>query len=172
MKVFSILFFFLHFCIIIRQLAGDKGMWVKFLIYPTFGVHNIFKLLWVMETVTYLSLWNYLSFEAYWGRNACQMWQVFWHMISNDAKWFHGPMCSGVKQGCPDQPLTPGSFIRLCSRHDYIGKGHWKGRRLPFFTSIQLKHQQLNRCLVFNGTLIVSFDWQVIQKKCPLSETH
>lgn len=27
------------------------------------------------------------------------MLAVFWHMISNDAKWAHGLMCPGVKQG-------------------------------------------------------------------------
>lgn len=97
-------------------------------------------------------------------KNACQMLAVFWHTISNDAKWPHGLMCPGVKQGCPDQPMTPGSFIRLCSRHSSIDKGHWKGHRLSLFTSIQLKHQQLNQCRVFIGTLIVFIDWQVVQQ--------
>lgn len=77
--------------------------------------------------------------------NTCQMLAVFWYMISNHFKWPRRLMCPGVKQGCPDQPLTPGSFIRLCSRHGSIDKGHWKGHRLSLFTSIQLKHQQLNR---------------------------
>lgn len=72
-------------------------------------------------------------------------------------------MCPGVKQGCPDQPLTPGSFIRLCSRHSSIDKGHWRGHRRSLFTSIQLKHQRLNQCLLFIGTLIVFIDWQVVQ---------
>ena len=70
-------------------------------------------------------------------RNASQMLPLFWHMISNDAKWPHGLMCPRVKQGCPDQPLTPGSFIRLCSRHGSIDKGQWKGHPLSLFASIQ-----------------------------------
>lgn len=91
------------------------------------------------------------------------MLAVFWHMISNDAKWPHGLMCPGVKQGCPGQPLTPGSFIRLCSRHGSIDKGHRRGHPLSLFSSIQLKPQQLNQCLVFTGTLIVLIDWRVVQ---------
>lgn len=73
-------------------------------------------------------------------------------------------MCPGVKQGCPDQPLTPGSFIRLCSRHGPIDKGHWEGHGLSHFTSIQLKHQRLNQFLVFAATLIALIDWQALQQ--------
>lgn len=91
------------------------------------------------------------------------MLAAFWHMIWNYAKWPHGMMCTRVKQGCSDQPLTPGSFIRLCSRHGSIDKGHWKGHPLSLFSSIQLKHQQLNQSLVFIQTLIVLIDWHVIQ---------
>lgn len=94
---------------------------------------------------------------------AYQLLTVFWHMISNDAKWPHGLMCPGVKQGCPDQPLTPGSFMRLCSRHGSIDKGHWRGHPLSRFSSIQLKHRLLNQCLLFIGTLIVLIDWHVDQ---------
>lgn len=92
-------------------------------------------------------------------------YQPGWHMISNEAKWPHGLMCPGVKQGCPDPPLTPGSFIRLCSRHCSIDRGHWRGHPLSYFSSIQLKHQLLNQCLVFIGTLTVLIDWQA-------SESH
>lgn len=75
----------------------------------------------------------------------------------------HVPMCPGVKRGCPDQPLTRGSFIRLCSRLGSIDKGHWKGRPRSLFSSIQLKHQLLNQRLLFIGTLIVLIDWQVVK---------
>ena len=88
---------------------------------------------------------------------------VFWHMTSNDPKWPHGLMCPGVKQGCPRQPLTPGSFIRLCSRRGCIDKGHRKGQSFSHFSCIQLKHQGLNQCLVFIGTLIVLIDWHVVE---------
>lgn len=103
------------------------------------------------------------------------MLAVFWHTISNDAKWPHGLMCPGVKQGCPDQPLTPGSFIRLCSRHRSIDEGHWRGHPLSLVSSIQLKHQQLNQCLAFIGTLIVLTDWHVVQPsvhQVPHNEPH
>lgn len=91
------------------------------------------------------------------------MLTVFWHMISNAARWPHVLMCRGVKQGCPDQPLTPGSFMRLCFRQSSIDKGHWRGHPLSLFSSIQLKRQLLNQCNPFIGTLIVLIDWHVDQ---------
>lgn len=97
---------------------------------------------------------NFSSVLSYW-KDSCQMLSVFWHVILNDAQWPHGLMCPGVKQGCPDQPLTPGSCIRWRSRRSSIDKGHRRGHPLSRFTSIQLRHQQLNRWLLFTGTLIV-----------------
>lgn len=127
-------------------------------------------MLWVLQktlvcegTTNLLVVANVSLILIWLEKNAYQMLTVFWHMISNDAKLPHGLMCPGVKQGCPDQPLTPGSFIGLCSRHSAIDKGQWKGHPLSLFSSIQLKHQLLNQCLVFIGTLIVLIDWHVDQ---------
>lgn len=107
--------------------------------------------------------WSFFSNCNLIGNNAYQMLTVFWHMISNAARWPHVLMCRGVKQGCPDQPLTPGSFMRLCFRQSSIDKGHWRGHPLSLFSSIQLKHQLLNQCNPFIGTLIVLIDWHVDQ---------
>lgn len=150
-----------------------SDIWMKILVC----MHPCFLPLQIVWVLGYQALslceWEnhliYLSWLIFFShlilieKNSCQMLAVFWHVISNDAKWPHGLMCPGVKQGCPDQPLTPGSFIRLCSRHGPIDKGQWKGRPLSLFTSIQLKHQTLNLCLVFIGTLIVFIDWHVAQ---------
>lgn len=78
----------------------------------------------------------------------------------------------GLKRGCPGQPLTPGSFIRLPSKHVPTDEGRSKGHHLSLFTSIQLTHQQLHQCLLFIKALIVSIDSQVVQQKCPLIATH
>lgn len=92
--------------------------------------------------------------------------------ISNDAKWPRELMCPGVKAGRPAQPLTPGSFIRLRSKHVPIDEGRCKGRRFSLFTSVQLTHQQLNHCSEFIKTVIVSIDSQAVQQKSPLVPTH
>lgn len=106
----------------------------------------------------------------YW-ENICQMLAAFWHMISNDAKWPHGPMHWKVKQGCPDQPLTQRSFRRSCSRQGFIDKGHWKGHPPSLFSCIQLKLQQLNQFPVFlMGTLICSLIGMWL--KCTSSKHH
>lgn len=93
-------------------------------------------------------------------------------VISNDAKWPHELTCPGVKAGRPAQPLTPGSFRRLRSKHVPIDEGRCKGRRFSLFTSIQLTHQQLNHCSEFIKTVIVSIDSQAVQQTSPLVTTR
>lgn len=92
-------------------------------------------------------------------------------LISNDAKWPHELMRPGVKRGRPGQPLTPGSFMRLRSKHVPIDKGRCKGRRFSLFTSIQLTHQQLNHRSVFIKTLCPLIAKQ-FSHSVQLSATH
>lgn len=80
-------------------------------------------------------------------------------------------MRPGVKRGRPGQPLTPGSFMRLRSKHVPIDKGRCKGRRFSIFTSIQLTHQQLNHRSVFIKTLCPLIAKQ-FSHSVQLSATH
>lgn len=105
------------------------------------------------------------SSYLYWGWSLCQMLALYGHLISNDAKWPHELSCPGVKRGRPGQPLTPGSFKRLRSKHVPIDQGRRKGRRFSFFASIQLTHQLLNASSVFIKTL--SIDSQAAHLQCP-----
>lgn len=105
------------------------------------------------------------------GSNLCQMLALCSRLISNDAKWPHELMCPRVKRGRPGRPLTPGSFMRLRSKHVPIDKGRCKGRRFSLFTSIQLTHQPLNHRSVFIKTLCPLIPKQFTHS-VQLSATH